>query len=99
MSHESNKLLYVFLFFSFSHWRQSHCGLAQLKDEFNFDPALVERYIELMCEFSPQSVYQYITSSEGYRLENAIKVNKLCYELKLVGSSILWTELHFYILP
>jgi hypothetical protein len=48
--------------------------LVQLKDEFSFDPALVERYIELMCEFSPQSVYQYITSSEGYRLENAMKV-------------------------
>jgi hypothetical protein len=72
--------------FSFSHARQSHCGLAQLRDEFNFDPALVERYIELMCEFSPQNVYPYITSSEGYRLENAIKVNKVCYELQLVGS-------------
>jgi hypothetical protein len=75
--------------FSFLHARQSHCGLAQLKDEFSFDPALVERYIELMCEFSPQNVYLYITNSEGYRLENAIKVNKMCYGLKLVGFSVL----------
>jgi hypothetical protein len=71
---------YVYLFY-FSHSRQSHCGLAQLKDEFSFDPALVERYIELMCEFSPHRVYPYMTSSEGYRLENAIKVKEVCYEL------------------
>jgi hypothetical protein len=75
--------------FWFSHARQSNCGLAQLKDEFSFDPALVERYIELMCEFSPQKVYPYITSSEGYRLENAIKVNKVRYELQLLISSVL----------
>jgi hypothetical protein len=69
------KVLFQFLQGLFD-YRQSHCGLAELKDEFNFDPVLVERYIELMCEFSPQNVYQYITSSEGYRLENAIKITK-----------------------
>lgn len=58
--------------------RDSHSGLAQLKDESNFDPELVEQYIELLCEFSPEKVYPYIISSEGYRLDNALKVCHLC---------------------
>jgi hypothetical protein len=55
--------------------REAHSSLAQLKDELNFDPALVERYIELLCEFSPEKVYPYVTTSDGYRLDNAIQVN------------------------
>jgi hypothetical protein len=49
--------------------------LTQLKDELNLDPALVERYIELLCEFRPEKVYPFVTSSEGYRLDNAMQVN------------------------
>jgi hypothetical protein len=54
--------------------RDSHSGLGQLKDDLNFDPEFVEKYIELLCEFSPEKVYPYIVSSEGYRLDNALQV-------------------------
>jgi hypothetical protein len=67
-------LKYILLVFLFLPSRESHSGLAQLKDELNFDPQLVEQYIELLCEFSPEKVYPYITSNEGYRLDNALKV-------------------------
>jgi hypothetical protein len=46
--------------------RDSHSGFAQLKDELNFDPELVEQYTGFLCEFIPEKVYPYIVSSEGY---------------------------------
>jgi hypothetical protein len=71
--------------FLFSHLlpREAHSSLAQLKDELNLDPALVERYIELLCLFSPEKVYPFVTSSEGYRLDNAIQVNILYFSILL----------------
>ncbi|XP_021918193.1 LOW QUALITY PROTEIN: vacuolar protein sorting-associated protein 8 homolog [Zootermopsis nevadensis] len=72
---EESKVLFQFLQGLFD-YRDSHSGLAQLKDESNFDPELVEQYIELLCEFSPEKVYPYIISSEGYRLDNALKITK-----------------------
>ncbi|XP_033606542.1 vacuolar protein sorting-associated protein 8 homolog isoform X2 [Cryptotermes secundus] len=72
---EEPRVLFQFLQGLFD-CREAHSSLAQLKDELNFDPALVERYIELLCEFSPEKVYPYVTSSDGYRLDNAIQITK-----------------------
>ncbi|KAJ9588008.1 hypothetical protein L9F63_028181, partial [Diploptera punctata] len=69
------KALFQFLQGLFD-YRESHSGLAQLKDELNFEPELVEQYIELLCEFSPEKVYPYITSSENYRLDTALEITR-----------------------
>jgi hypothetical protein len=66
--------------------RDSHSGFAQPKDELNFDPELVEQYIELLCEFSPEKVYPYIVSSEGYRLDNTLKVCHLWVKCVIIIS-------------
>lgn len=55
------KLLYLFL------GQLSRYGLA-------LDVAQNEKYLELMCQENPEQVKEFLTSSENYRLENALEI-------------------------
>ncbi|XP_068082015.1 vacuolar protein sorting-associated protein 8 homolog isoform X2 [Anabrus simplex] len=57
-------------------YRESHAGLSHLKEELEFEPQLVERYLHLMCQYSPTKVYSFLVSSDGYRLDQALQIMK-----------------------
>nr|XP_022322565.1 vacuolar protein sorting-associated protein 8 homolog [Crassostrea virginica] len=40
----------------------------------NIDPWIVELYVDQMCQFRPQEVYNYIKLNEGYRLEQTLAI-------------------------
>uniref|UniRef100_K1R9K0 Vacuolar protein sorting-associated protein 8-like protein n=1 Tax=Magallana gigas TaxID=29159 RepID=K1R9K0_MAGGI len=40
----------------------------------NIDPWIIELYVDLMCQFRPQEVYNYIKLNEGYRLEQTLEI-------------------------
>ena len=38
------------------------------------DAPIYEQYIDLLCQFKPQDVYNFIMVNEGYRLEQTLEV-------------------------
>ena len=48
----------------------------------NIDPWIMELYVDLMCQFRPQEVYNYIKLNEGYRLEQTLAVSYLPLSLQ-----------------
>ncbi|XP_049808749.1 vacuolar protein sorting-associated protein 8 homolog [Schistocerca nitens] len=69
------EVLYQFLHGLFD-FRDSHANLSHLKDDLTLEPQLVEQYIQLMCQYDPAKVYSFITSFDGYRLDNTLKITR-----------------------
>lgn len=49
----------------------------QIQGGIHIDTLTTERYIELMCRFSPQLVYPFLKSAETYRMEQVMEVHIL----------------------
>ena len=54
--------------------RESNAG-GEKGEEKQQEPDVVELYVDLMCQFRPQDVYNFIKMNEGYRLEEALQVS------------------------
>ena len=39
------------------------------------EPQIHERFIDLMCNYNPSGVYNFIKTTEGYRLEQTLVVS------------------------
>jgi hypothetical protein len=50
------------------------------------EAGIFELYIDLMCEFKPQQVENFIKTNEGYRLEETLAVRS--FNLKLIDGSL-----------
>lgn len=44
----------------------------------SIDPEIYELYIDLLCQFKPGDVANYVKMSEGYRLEQTLAVSPCC---------------------
>lgn len=55
-----------------------------IKDNFEINPDIQEKYIELMCQYNPEQVYSYIRSTEGYRLEETLEI---CRHFKVMDAT------------
>ena len=53
----------------------SSSNAAYSEMQFNIDPAIHERYIELLCKYEVNKVYPYVQQAEGYRLDRALEVS------------------------
>ena len=51
---------------------------SQAKQEIAPPQHVVERYIELLCRHEPEQVYNFLKSSDNYRLEEALEVSTAC---------------------
>ena len=47
----------------------------QTKQEIAPPSHVVERYIELLCRYTPEAVYNFLKSNDSYRLEEALDVS------------------------
>lgn len=50
---------------------------SQTKQEIAPPSHVVERYIELLCRYQPQAVYNFLKLNDNYRLEEALDVGAL----------------------
>ena len=48
---------------------------SQTKQEIAPPSHVVERYIELLCRYQPEAVYNFLKVNDNYRLEEALEVN------------------------
>lgn len=48
---------------------------SQTKQEIAPPSHVVERYIELLCRYQPQAVYNFLKLNDNYRLEEALDVS------------------------
>lgn len=55
-------------------YRESQATGIKQKDKLSLNEEILERYIELMCEYNSAEVCSYIKSIEGYRVENVLEV-------------------------
>ncbi|XP_067145381.1 vacuolar protein sorting-associated protein 8 homolog isoform X3 [Centruroides vittatus] len=55
-----------------------------IKDNFEVNPNVQEKYIELMCRYNPEQVYGYVRSTEGYRLEETLEI---CRRYKVMDAT------------
>ncbi|XP_014675818.1 PREDICTED: vacuolar protein sorting-associated protein 8 homolog isoform X2 [Priapulus caudatus] len=69
----SEKLEYLFLQ-GLVEYRESQAIGIMSKDKLNIGEDVQEKYIELMCKYSPGDVCSYIKSSEGFTIENTLKI-------------------------
>ncbi|XP_064646589.1 vacuolar protein sorting-associated protein 8 homolog isoform X2 [Lineus longissimus] len=44
--------------------------------QITIEPQIHEKYIELMCQFHPSNVYNYIKGADGYRLPETLLISK-----------------------
>lgn len=58
-------------------YRDSGGSAIHTDKQVNIDPWIIELYVDLMCQFRPQEVYNYIKLNEGYRLEQTLEVSYL----------------------
>ena len=40
----------------------------------NLEPGVQERFIDLMCEYQPGNVHNYVKTADGYRLEETLEI-------------------------
>ena len=50
---------------------------------------VVERYIELLCRYQPEGVYNFVRSNDNYRLEEALDVSILAHVHGCILSTLL----------
>ena len=55
-------------------YRESTGSAINPEKQSNLDPDVVELYIDLLCQFKPADVCNFIKMNEGYRLEETLKV-------------------------
>ena len=48
---------------------------SQTKQEIAPPSHVVERYIELLCRYQPEAVYNFLKINDNYRLEEALEVS------------------------
>ena len=46
-------------------------------EQIQVEASIFELYIDLMCKFRPNDVYNFLKPSEGYRLEQTLAVSRL----------------------
>ncbi|XP_033629373.1 vacuolar protein sorting-associated protein 8 homolog [Asterias rubens] len=71
--HDRLKLQYEFLQGVFDYRDATSTALGP-KEQSQSDPAIHEKYIDLMCQFNPSAVHHYIRNVEGYRLEETLQI-------------------------
>lgn len=69
-------LLYQLLQGIFSHQNRagSAGGESNSRTSGYNDAQIQQTYIELMCQYDPDNVYIFISSSDGYRLQDTLEV-------------------------
>ena len=50
---------------------------------------VVERYIELLCRYQPEGVYNFVRSNDNYRLEEALDVSIIAHVHGCILSTLL----------
>lgn len=50
---------------------------SQTKQEIAPPSHVVERYIELLCRYTPEAVYNFLKANDSYRLEEALDVSTM----------------------
>ena len=55
------------------------------------EPQIHERFIDLMCNYNPSGVYNFIKTTEGYRLEQTLVVS--CNNMNFMSIHISYSEL------
>lgn len=57
-------------------YRDTDPGFGNLRDELVIEPEMIEKYLALMCQFNVDKVVSFLTSSDAYRLDNALEVSR-----------------------
>ena len=51
----------------------------------------MERYIELLCRYQPEAVYNFLRANDNYRLEEALEVtHNYCTSVVIIYPSLLF---------
>ncbi|KAK2151497.1 hypothetical protein LSH36_361g02006 [Paralvinella palmiformis] len=82
---KDEQLLLKFLDGIFEH---SSSNIAYSETQFNVEPSIHERYIELLCKYEISKVYPYIQQAEGYRLDKTLEICRR-YDLSEVVAFLL----------
>ncbi|KAL4217419.1 Vacuolar protein sorting-associated protein 8 [Mactra antiquata] len=55
-------------------YRETSSSTSQLEKQVQVEGSIFELYIDLMCQFKPSDVYNFIKTNEGYRLEETLAI-------------------------
>lgn len=64
------------MYFNLLFCREASGSAIHPDKQINVDAVIHEKYIDLMCEYEPKLVYNYVIAAEGYRLEPTLEVCK-----------------------
>ena len=77
--HISSLLLLFFLLLIII--RDTSGSAIHTEKQVHVDASIFELYIDLMCQFKPHHVENFIKTNEGYRLEETLAVNLFLFSL------------------
>ncbi|XP_035826479.1 vacuolar protein sorting-associated protein 8 homolog isoform X2 [Aplysia californica] len=55
-------------------YRDAQSSALKPEKQIHLEPQVLELYVDLMCEFKPQEVCNFIKMNEGYRLEETLQI-------------------------
>ncbi|XP_070570211.1 vacuolar protein sorting-associated protein 8 homolog isoform X2 [Ptychodera flava] len=70
---ESQVVLYEFLKGVFD-YKESSGSAIYVREQAIIDPEVQEKYIELMCQYHINNVYNYVRNTENYRIEETLEI-------------------------